>query len=196
MVDSSDCTYVVKQTNPTFQETVLDSAIDTKAVKLVKVDTITPRACRGSRLSVVDIIVLDDDRVVLVVDGRGKLLQYYTREYGYIDEVDMPNDVAVGCVVKSDKNLLGWIDTPLQNLIHMNINSSIKIEFCTVMEMGLKLLWKEIDLPISGLKENVKYEFSNCLACSDEVYAMQFRSRHTLGKHNFIKAIEEEATFK
>ena len=92
MADSSDCTHVFKQKHAEFQGTVLDDAINTNAVRLVKVDTITPHKSEAGEITVQDIIVLDDDRVVLLVQNnsnRGKLLQLFTREFEYLHEIDI-----------------------------------------------------------------------------------------------------------
>ena len=179
MADSSDCTHVVQQKNPSFQGTVLDDSIDPTAVHLVKIDTITPHQSEDGELCIEDIIVLDDDRVVLLIKNsknNGKLLQLFTREFDFLDEIDISSDVSVGCIAKTERNVLAWLDSPRESLQRINVkqNSKISMEFCSVTEDRLTFSWngKNLIIPDMHPYNNVSYSysFSNTLVYSGNIY--------------------------
>ena len=179
MADSSDCTHVVKQKNAEFQGTVLDDAIDTKSVQLVKVDTITPHKSEAGQITLEDIIVLDDDRVVLLVQNnsnRGKLLQLFTREFEYLHEIDISSEVTVGSLAKTSANSLVWLDTQEDTSRSMRspANLKITIQFCSITGDALNLVWKGQNLTLPDnpclVDRNASYAFTNHLVFNGNIF--------------------------
>ena len=135
MEESSDCTLIVKEGSADFHGTVLDATIDSTAVRLVKIDSLEPKISetRSCAVTVEDIVVLDDDRVVLLIkffDNRSKMLQLFSREFVYLCEVDING--TTGGVFQSDQDKLALFQFE---------DFSSKIEFCSVKGGILKHLW-------------------------------------------------------
>ena len=190
MEESSDCTLIVKENHTDFHGTVLDDKIDSTATRLVKIDSLRPKipdtCTSGDRATVEKVVVLDDDRVVLMIkfgNDKWKMLQLFSREFDYLSEVDI-HGYNVD-VFQTDNETLG--------MIHQHIP---EIQFCSVKGGVLKILWNVngYNFKPGGQAHRYSLRPSNHIVYNGDVFARICKAPmdNTLyGYKNFQKEVVE-----
>ena len=160
MEESSDCTAVFTENSTDVQGTVFDDTIDFSATRFVKIGSIQPKIREASTTEarIEDFVVLDDDNIVLLVKiNYGKMLQLFSREYDYLNEVAVSSEIVF--IFQMAKDKLAMVE-----------KTSSRIELCSIQSWVLKLLWKYIEFTLPNPVDRFRFLSANRVVYNGDIF--------------------------